>query len=231
MVQQVVVQQADSETWQRTKRFPSSKIKNITIGTANQAKFQMYKDLLDFLEERGVVVSLLSKDQLCTVNVIETLDDMRLNAVKKAKAYAKITNTITLSDDTGFFIPALNNEPGIAVRRWAGQLPENISDKGWEDYFVKKIQDCRIKEPSCFKLQIIALCDPSGHCQLIEHKTNGVIKMPGFGTYTAGGPLSSYFFINECQKFETDLNKQDKKILFGELKLKILNMLLTFGKI
>lgn len=209
----------------------SPKINNIVIGTTNRAKFEMYRDLLDFLEERSIKISMLNKDQMQFVKINERIDSLQANAICKAKIYAKITNALTLSDDTGFFIPALNNEPGIAVRRWGGKLSSNIGDKEWEAYFLEKIRKTNIQEPVCYKHHIIAISDPNGNYQLIENQINGKIKTPGSKNYIPGGPLSKYFFISECQRFESDLTKEDKKILFGKLRLNILEAIIKFGEV
>ena len=43
-----------------------------------------------------------------------------------------------LGDDTGFFIKELNGEPGVALRRWGGELPEETTGEEFWDYLQQK---------------------------------------------------------------------------------------------
>ena len=204
----------------------SQKLKTILIGTTNETKYQMYRDLLSSLAEHGFEFSKLLESNETAPAIQETLNSLEYNAITKAVTYARSTGLITLADDTGFFIPALNNEPGIAVRRWGGKLPGNVSDKEWERYFISRLKEIDIQEPMGIKRSVIACSDPHGHYQTCEFQLIGTIKVPGCGHYTSGGPLSSYFFINECNRFESELKDEEKSILFGALKLKLVDMLL-----
>jgi len=93
-------------------------------------------------------------------------------------------------------------------------------------YLSNRIKQSKIIEPSCLKRQIIACSDLNGNYKLIEQQFVGKIKIPGAGHYIPGAPLSSYFFLEQCQRFEIDLTKHDKNTLFGELKMKLFDILL-----
>lgn len=201
----------------------------ILIGTTNEAKYQMYKEILSSLEEKSFVIKKLSKEEGDALSVPETLDDLKANAIKKAVAYAKHTGYLTIADDAGFFIPALNNEPGIAVRRWGGKFPDNISDKEWEKFFLDRMSQCKVKEPECFKKRAVAVSDPEGNYKTVDQQFVGKIKIPGAGHYVSGAPLSAYFFIEKCQRFDADLTEADKDIVFAELKAKLFEAISQFG--
>lgn len=62
------------------------------------------------------------------------------NALIKARAYCLATGLPTLSDDAGLAIPALGGEPGVKARRWAGQLPDDVSDEDWLEFALDKIR-------------------------------------------------------------------------------------------
>lgn len=207
----------------------SKKIKTILIGTTNEAKYRLYNDILSGLKEYGIEIKKLPEDADAALIVKEASDSLTQNAVQKAMTYARSKKMITIADDTGFFIPALNNEPGVAVRRWGGKLPSNISDAEWEKYFLTRLRESPIREPKAIKSLVIACSNPAGNHQTSEFQITGTIKVPGCGSYTAGGPLSSYFFIDQCNRFEAELTQKEKDILFGELKLKLIDMLLRYG--
>lgn len=201
-------------------------MKKLIIGTKNETKYQLYKNLFLYLNEWNIELEKLAENIIVNNEVKESLDDIVANAILKAKTYAKKNGHLTLADDTAVFIPALNNEPGIAVRRWGGILPNEINDVEWEKFFLNKISELQTAEPACIKRQVIAISKPNGDYRIIENNLFGKIKVPGAGVYKQGGPFSAYFFIDQCQRFESELNKDDEDILYAELKLKIIDAIL-----
>ena len=201
-------------------------MKKIIIGTGNETKYQLYRNLFSYLNEKDIKVEKLSEDIITNSEVKESLDDIAANAILKAKTYAQKSGHLTLADDTAIFIPALNNEPGIAVRRWGGILPKEISDAEWEKFFLNKINKLQITEPACIKRQVIAISKPNGNYKIIENNLFGKIKTHGAGVYKPGGPFSAYFFIDQCQRFESELNENDEDILYAEFKLKVIDSIL-----
>lgn len=201
-------------------------MKKLIIGTTNETKYQLYKNLFSYLNEENIKLEKLTKDIIANTKITESLDDIVANEILKAQTYAKQSGHLTLADDTAIFIPALNNEPGIAVRRWGGILPKEISDAEWEKFFLNKINGLEITEPACIKRQVIAISKPTGEYKIIENNFFGKIKIPGVGMYRSGGPFSAYFFIDQCQRFESELNKNDEDILYAEFKLKVIDAIL-----
>lgn len=59
----------------------------------------------------------------------ETEDDFEGNALLKAKAYAAHAGGITISEDSGLIIPALNNLPGPWSARFSDYLVSNENGK------------------------------------------------------------------------------------------------------
>jgi len=201
-------------------------MKRIIIGTKNETKYQLYKNLFSCLNEKNVKIEKLAENIITDTEVEESLDDIAVNAILKAQTYAKKSGYLTLADDTAIFIPALNNEPGIAVRRWGGILSKEISDTEWEKFFLNKINKLKITEPACIKRQVIAISKPTGEYKIIENNFFGKIKVPGAGVYKPGGPFSAYFFLDQCQRFESELSKDEEDILYAELKLKVIDNIL-----
>lgn len=201
-------------------------MKKIVIGTKNETKYQLYKSLFSYFNEKNIEIEKLAESIVTNNEVKESLDDIAVNAILKAQTYAKKSGFLTLADDTAIFIPALNNEPGIAVRRWGGILPKEISDAEWERFFLNKIKNLQIAEPACIKRQVIAISKPNGECKIIENNFFGKIKVPGAGIYKSGGPFSAYFFLDQCQRFESELTKDDEDILYAEFKLKVIESIL-----
>ena len=88
----------------------------ILIGTNNSGKFKNYKDAFTIYAPK---INLLTPSDLkMTEEPEEDAESLSGNAVKKAKFFGEKSKIITLSDDTGLFVDALNGEPGMHAKRW-----------------------------------------------------------------------------------------------------------------
>jgi len=105
----------------------------ILIGSNNKNKIKDWKEKLkDF--------NLVSPTEMgIDIDVDEGLVSLEENALKKARGFFNKSSTTTISEDTGFFIKELNGEPGVAVKRWGGQLSENVSNEDFINYLKNKV--------------------------------------------------------------------------------------------
>lgn len=89
----------------------------LLIATNNPDKLAEIAELLS-----GLGVELLSlRDFPQLASTVEDRDTLRGNAAKKALEAAQQTGLLCLADDTGLFIRALNDEPGVFAARYAGE--------------------------------------------------------------------------------------------------------------
>ena len=92
----------------------NNKISKILIGTNNRGKL---REIANLLPKKVKVFS--TKDfNLKSPN--ETGKTFKSNALIKAKSASNLSNLISLSDDSGIEIDALDKQPGIYSARWAG---------------------------------------------------------------------------------------------------------------
>lgn len=88
----------------------------LVIATTNPHKVEEFRQLL-----AGAPYTLVSLTDLgVTQDVEETGATFEENAVIKAVAYANLTGLLTLADDSGIEIDALDGGPGVYSARWMG---------------------------------------------------------------------------------------------------------------
>jgi XTP/dITP diphosphohydrolase len=89
----------------------------IVIATANQHKFKEIREIL-----RDLPVELLSLQDFPEIPPIEeTGSTFHENALIKARTVNQITGLLTLADDSGLEVDALNGAPGVYSARYSGR--------------------------------------------------------------------------------------------------------------
>jgi len=88
----------------------------LLVATNNPGKLREYQELLSDLE---VELTFPAQEDL-TLDVDECGDTFEENARIKARAYAQASGLLTLADDSGLEVDALNGAPGVHSARYAG---------------------------------------------------------------------------------------------------------------
>ena len=94
------------------------------------------------------------------------------NAARKALAFARSGNMLTLADDSGLEVEALHGEPGLHSARY---LPNpGATDADRRAYLLLKLNGLPRPWQACFRCTV-ALADPSGGIQFAEGACPGEI--------------------------------------------------------
>lgn len=103
------------------------------------------------------------------------------NAILKAQAAAQRSGKVSLADDSGLAVNALNGDPGVYSARWGGV------DKDF-DLAMCKVHDMLgdTDDRSAYFVCVLALGWPDGHSEVFEGRVHGDIIWPmrgdkGFG--------------------------------------------------
>ena len=89
----------------------------LLVATHNKGKLQNFADMLADLN-----IEWLSLDDVgVTQDVEETGTTFRANGLLKARAYAAETGLLTLADDSGLEVDALDGAPGVYTARYGGE--------------------------------------------------------------------------------------------------------------
>ena len=94
----------------------------LVLATRNQGKVKELTEMLRLeatSEQQIEVISLESYPD--APEVIEDGKTYTENAAKKASVIAEYTSHLTLADDAGLEVDALNGAPGVNSKRWAGE--------------------------------------------------------------------------------------------------------------
>ncbi|MCB8981908.1 MAG: XTP/dITP diphosphatase [Ardenticatenaceae bacterium] len=127
----------------------------LLVATHNKGKVIEFAEMLQDME-----IEWLSLDDLgVTEDVEETGHTFRENSVLKAQAYAAISGLLTLADDSGLEVDALNGAPGVYTARYGG---EGLTDVQRYEKLLDDIKDVPEPQRTARFRCVIVLAAPDG---------------------------------------------------------------------
>ena len=126
--------------------------KTLVIATGNKGKLREYQKLLSELPFN--IVSL--EEVGISLEVEETGNTFSDNAWLKALTYSKLTGMLTLSDDSGLEVDALQGQPGVHSARYGGDL---TSDEERVSLLLKNIESVKWAERTARFKCVIAIAE------------------------------------------------------------------------
>lgn len=141
----------------------------IILSTDNKDK---RKELQDILEKDDVEILTKSQVGFQDLEVPEDGETLRENAYKKAKALFDVTGEITLADDTGLFVDALQGAPGIYSARYAG---EKVTYEDNRRKLLKELEGVPEEERTARFETAVCLIDKGGEAHYLEGVCEGRI--------------------------------------------------------
>ena len=133
----------------------------LVIATRNKKKKEEIVSILSELKLR-----LYTLDEFEDVpEVVEDKDTLEGNAIKKAVEVALNIKKITLADDSGLEVDALDNRPGVHSARFAGQ---DQNDQANIDKLLKLLEGVPADQRKARFRCVIALADPDGLIDVVE---------------------------------------------------------------
>jgi XTP/dITP diphosphohydrolase len=147
----------------------------LVIATHNSGKLREFDELL-----RPSDLTLLGAAEFGLEEPEETGSSFHDNAVLKARAAARASGLVALSDDSGLCVEALDGAPGIYSARWAGPRKDFDAAMGRVESELK----ARGAPPpwrAAF-VSVLALAWPDGADEAFEGRVDGVLVFPPRGT-------------------------------------------------
>jgi len=172
----------------------------LLLATRNKDKVVEIKEILKDLD-----VEIVSASQFPNMpDVIEDKDTIIENSIKKATECADFSNLLTIADDTGLFVDALDGKPGVYSARFAGEMCT------YKDNRVKMLKELKGKENRKAQFRTVcALVSPEGLIATTEGIIEGEITKEEFGDNGFG--YDAIFRADETGKTFGKMTLADKE--------------------
>ena len=176
----------------------------LLIATTNPGKFAEVQGFLRFLPIK--VISLTSLENQPTI--VEDGATYEENALKKARTLAQFSGYLTLADDSGLEVDALDGAPGVYSARYAGEDANELRNN-------QKVLDQLRGVPEARRTArfvcVLALCAPNadgGKEWIIREQCEGHIALAPKGANGFGyDPL---FFYPPFGKTFAEIDRETK---------------------
>ena len=181
----------------------------LLIATNNKGKVRELQELL-----KDTASDLVTPAQIdLQLNVVEDGNTYAENATKKATAFANASGLISLADDSGLEVDALDGAPGLYSARYSPT--PNATDADRRAYLLQNLQDKPRPWTARFHATI-AIATPNADVHLTDGICEGEIipeerGMGGFG-------YDPIFLLSELGKTMAELSMDEKNHLSHRAK-------------
>ena len=178
----------------------------LLIATNNAGKLIEFQELL-----KDTNIELITPAQIgLDLDVTEDGYTYAENATKKAVAFAEASGLISLADDSGLEVVALDGAPGLYSARYGSTDGVKLSDAERRKYLLSQLQS----KPRPWTAQFhatVAIATPSGEIHLAEGICPGEIIPEERGT--GGFGYDPIFLLTELGKTMAELSLDEKNRL------------------
>jgi XTP/dITP diphosphohydrolase len=173
----------------------------LLLATGNQHKLTELKSLF-----QDISYELISPSEIgIHIRVDESGSSFHENARLKATAFAINSHILSLADDSGLEVDALDGKPGVFSARYAGV---NATDTQRIDLLLSNLRNIpETKRQATFRC-FIAIASPEGTVKLFSGECAGMIKFEptGYG----GFGYDPIFYLPQIGKTMAELPQQEK---------------------
>lgn len=173
----------------------------IFLATGNKHKIKEIEKI--FKMDNIEILSI--NDGIEIPEVVEDGTTFEENSKKKALEIAKFTNMITIADDSGLCVDALDGAPGVYSARYAGEHGNDLDNN---KKLVKELQG--IENRKARFVCVITLAKPTGETYSFRGEVEGdIIDIP---QGTEGFGYDPHFFMKEYGKTLAEIPEIKNKI-------------------
>jgi XTP/dITP diphosphohydrolase len=168
----------------------------LIVATKNKKKLQEIKEILKGLDLK--IISLANYSRL--PGIIEDGKTFKENALKKAIKVSRFTKKLTLGEDSGLCVDALEGRPGVYSSRFCGRDKSDLKNNL---KLLKVLANLSLRKRKAHYRCAVALADKDGPVGVVEGKCSGVIGFELKGSFGFGyDPL---FIIPKYKKTFAEL--------------------------
>jgi XTP/dITP diphosphohydrolase len=176
-------------------------MEKLLLATNNQGKVREYRSLL-----RGIPYDIVTpSEEGIAADVEETGDTFEANAKLKAITLTKASGLLTLADDSGLEVDALDGAPGVRSARYAGT---GATDADRISYLLKKLKNVPPEKRTARFRCVIAIAAPDGKVKICEGECRGIITSEPRGKHGFG--YDPVFYLPEFGKTFAELSPEEK---------------------
>ncbi len=178
---------------------------DLLLASTNLHKIRELRQLLAPLKK----FDLYSLNDFCSyIPPEETGQTFEENALLKATHAAAYSNMLTLADDSGLVVPAIDGAPGIFSARYAGK---NTTDLDNRKKLLKEMSSLQGLQRAAYFECAIALAHPAGWNKCVKAIVEGLIVLEEKGKNGFG--------------YDSLFQKYDYSLTFGQLDESIKNQI------
>ena len=175
--------------------------RRLLVATGNPGKVLELAELL-----RDVPFTLVSlRDLGLPTEIEEPADTFEGNAVIKAETYARMSGLLTMADDSGLEVDALDGAPGVHSKRFAG---DDASDDDRTALVLQRLGQTPWERRTARYRCVLALAAPGEATVTCEGVCSGIIE---YGPRGDGGfGYDPVFYLPEFGKTVAELSLEEK---------------------
>jgi XTP/dITP diphosphohydrolase len=172
----------------------------ILLGTTSTGKLRELRGLLADLPARLVSLDDLGID----LDVVEGDRSFAENAALKGRAYHAASGLLTIAEDAGFVVDALDGEPGVRSARWGDT----------DDYVVKnhlildRLRGLPPERRGCRYVAHLAIVEPGGQLHRRSGSCTGLVADEPAGSDGFG--YDPIFFVPSFGRTMAELTVEEK---------------------
>lgn len=180
----------------------------LVLATNNKHKIQEIKDILSDLKTQNSCPKL----EILTLNdfpdfpkIEETGKTLEENAILKAKAIYQFTKLISLADDSGLEVDALDGAPGVLSSRFAGK---DCSYKDNNLKLLSLIKNIPWEKRGATFVCVVAIAKDVDNIKTVRGEVRGIITTEERGK--GGFGYDPVFYLPELGKTFAQLTFEEK---------------------
>ncbi|HEX6747862.1 MAG TPA: non-canonical purine NTP pyrophosphatase [Longimicrobium sp.] len=157
----------------------------LLVATRNPGKVCEIREILAGFPELEIVgLDDLGVEETPAEDALEIFDTFEENALAKARYFARKTGELTLADDSGICVDALDGAPGVRSRRFAGEEESRglWQDEGNNRHLLRLLDGLPPERRTARYVCAAALADASGRGEVHLGTCDGVVLDAPRGT-------------------------------------------------